>query len=331
MKPSNLLSALQFLVGTGRPCMLWGSPGVGKSDLVSQLAKSLKRELKDVRLARMDPTDLKGFPKISKVGTKEIMSWVPPGFLPTKGKGILFFDEINLAPPAVQAAAYQLVLDRRIDEYVLPEGWDIVAAGNRTTDRSGVHTMSAALANRFVHLDFTVDLDDWVTWAMRNNVSDLTRGYIRYRPSNLTTEKLESGVRAFASPRAWAFADQIVNSKLESHVELEMLSGTIGEGVATEFMGYIRENSKLPSLDAILLNPDKIEVPKSPSTCHALISSLDRHTTPGNFERLMKYIGRMSKEFEVVFVTSVVKYDPDIASSKTFINWSRENRSVLIG
>ena len=331
MKPSNLLPALKLLVERSRPVMLWGSPGVGKSDLVAQLAKSLKRELKDVRLARMDPTDLKGFPKISKIGTREIMSWVPPGFLPTKGKGILFFDEINLAPPAVQAAAYQLVLDRRIDEYELPDGWDIIAAGNRTTDRSGVHTMSAALANRFVHLDYTVDIDDWVTWAMHNDVSDLTRGYIRYRPSCLTTDKLEAGVRAFASPRAWAFADQIVNSKLEPHVELEMLAGTVGEGVATEFMGYIRENSKLPSIDAILLNPEKMEVPTSPSTCHALISSLEKHTTAGNFTRLMKYISRMSKEFEVVFVTSVVKYNQDICNSKAFIDWSRENRSVLIG
>lgn len=331
MKPSNLLPALQLLVERSRPCMLWGSPGVGKSDLVALLAKSMKRELKDVRLARMDPTDLKGFPRVSKIGTREVMGWVPPAFLPTKGKGILFFDEINLAPPAVQAAAYQLVLDRRIDDYILPDGWDIIAAGNRTTDRSGVHTMSAALANRFIHLDYTVDVDDWISWAVKNNVTDLTRGYIRYRPSNLTTEKLEAGVRAFASPRAWAFADQIVNSKLDTHVEMEMLAGTVGEGIATEFMGFLRENSKLPSIDAILLNPDKIEVPKSPSMCHALISSLEKHTTGGNFARLMKYVSRMSKEFEVVFVTSVVKNDEDITASKAFIDWSRENRSILIG
>jgi len=331
MKPSKLISALNLLVENHRPCMLWGPPGVGKSDLVAQLAKHLKRELKDVRLARMDPTDIKGFPRVSKVGTREVMGWVPPSFLPTKGKGILFFDEINLAPPAVQAAAYQLVLDRRIDEYVLPDGWDIIAAGNRTTDRSGVHTMSAALANRFVHLDYTTDLDDWITWAIKNGVSDITRGYLRYRPGNLVTEKIDPGMRAFASPRAWAFADQIINSELDPHSELEMISGTIGEGIATEFIGFIRENSKLPSLDAILLTPDKIEVPKSPSTCHALISSLEAHTTPGNFGRLMKFIKRMSKEFEVVFVTSVVKQNADICATKDFIDWSRENRSVLIG
>ncbi len=273
----------------------------------------------------------KGFPKIAKSGTREIMSWVPPGFLPTKGKGILFFDEINLAPASVQAAAYQLVLDRRIDEYELPEGWDIIAAGNRTTDRSGVHAMSSALANRFVHLDYTVDIDDWLGWASKNGITDLTRGYLRYRPSNLTTDKIEPGMRAFATPRTWAFADQIANSGLEAHVELETLAGIVGQGIATEYMGYRRENANLPSLDAILLNPEKLEVPKSPSTCHALISSLERHTTPGNFSRLMKYISRMSKEFEVVFVTSVVKNDTDICASKAFIDWSRENRDVLIG
>ncbi len=259
------------------------------------------------------------------------MGWLPPDFLPTKGKGVLFLDELNLAPAAVQASAYQLVLNRCIGDYVLPDDWSIVAAGNRSTDRSGVHAMSTALANRFVHIDYDVDTDDWISWAGKNGVSDMTRGYIRYRPSCLVTSKIEAGARAFASPRSWAFADQIINSKLEPHVELELLSGTIGEGVATEFMGYRRENANLPSLDAILLNPDKLEVPTSPSTCHALISSLDRHTTGGNFARLMKYISRMSKEFEVVYVTSCVKFDSDICSTKAFIDWSRENRNILIG
>lgn len=259
------------------------------------------------------------------------MGWLQPDFLPTGGKGILFLDEMNAAPQSVQAAAYQLVLNRCIGDYVLPDGWSIIAAGNRSTDRSVVHAMPAALANRFIHIDYTVDTDDWITWAKKNGISDLTSGYIRFRPSCLTTDKIESGARAFASPRSWAFADQIANSKLEPHVELELLSGTIGEGVATEFMGYRRENANLPSLDAILLNPDKLEVPTSPSTCHALISSLDRHTTGGNFARLMKYISRMSKEFEVVFVTSVVKLDADICATKAFIDWSRENRNILIG
>lgn len=331
MKPSNLLPAVTFLVERQRPAFIWGAPGVGKSDLVAQVAKNMKRELKDVRLSLMDPTDLKGMPYTKTIGSKSFLGWLPPDFLPTKGKGILFLDEMNAAPPSVQATAYQLILNRCIGEYALPPGWDVIAAGNRTSDRSVVHTMPAALANRFVHLEFSVDTDDWITWAMNNGISDLTRGYVRYRPSCLTTDKLDTGVKAFASPRSWMFADQIINSKMDPHVELEMLAGTIGEGVATEFMGYIRENSKLPSLDAILLNPEKMEVPKSPSTCHALISSLERHTTPGNFERLMKYIGRMSKEFEVVFVTSVVKCNDDITASKAFINWSRENRSVLIG
>lgn len=331
MKPSQLLPALKHLVAIQRPVFLWGAPGVGKSDLIAQVAEDLKVELKDVRLPLMDPTDLKGFPVPGKSGTKSVMSWLPPDFLPTKGKGVLFLDEMNSAPQSVQAAAYQLILNRKIGDYELPKGWVIVAAGNRTGDRSVVHAQPAALANRFVHLDYDVDTEDWVDWAIKAGISDATRGYIRYRPTNLCVQKIETGMRAFPTPRTWAFADSIINSHLDPHVELELLKGTIGEGVAAEYMGFLREAKNLPNIDRILIDPDGVKVPESPSTCHAIISALEPRTDSNNFGTLMKYVKRMSKEFEVVYATSVVKRDEDISETKAFTEWIRENRSVLIG
>lgn len=330
MKPSQVSSALQLLIERQRPCFIWGAPGVGKSDTVRQLATKMKLELRDVRLSLMDPVDLKGFPTPAKAGTKNVMSWLPPDFLPIKGKGVLFLDEMNSAPLSVQAAAYQLVLDRRIGNYELPPGWSVVAAGNRTTDRSVVHTMPAALANRFVHLDYDVDTDDWLDWATAHGVSFGTRGYIRYRPQNLVTNKIDAGMRAFPTPRSWYFADQVINSSVSSEVQLELLKGTIGEGAAVEYLGYMRESTKLPPIEKILMDPDNVEVPDSPSTKYAQIAALESSVTSTNFERMLRYVERMDKEFEVVFVTSSSRRDKKLTETKAFNKWLTANRSILL-
>lgn len=331
MKASQVISSLKHLYAIKRPVFLWGPPGIYKSDVVSQVANSLKLELRDVRLSLMDPVDLKGFPTPATVGTKKVMTWLPPDFLPVKGKGILFFDEFNLAPAAVQGAAYQLILTRKLGNYELPEGWSVVCAGNRMSDRSGVHGQAAALANRFVHIDCEVDENEWIDWAIKNGISDGTRGYIRYRPKNLCVDKLENGMRAFPTPRTWAFADQIINSNLSSDIELELLEGTIGEGCAAEYMGFLREAKNLPNLDRIEIDPDGVAVPDSPSTCHAIVAALEAKVNPRNVDRFLRYVKRMNKEFEVVFMTASIRHDDAITSTKCFIDWTRENRSILVG
>ena len=185
MRPSQVSASLTHLIKRQRPAFLWGPPGAGKSDVVAEIAKDLGLELRDVRLNLLDPVDLKGFPVVKGAGAKQQMSFVPPDFLPTKGKGILFLDEMNSAPRAVQAAAYQLILNRKIGEYELPVGWAVVAAGNRAGDRAVVNDMPSALANRLVHIDFEVDVDDWYDWALQHGVSDLTRAFIKFRPALL--------------------------------------------------------------------------------------------------------------------------------------------------
>lgn len=328
MKPSQLNPAIKHLIDCRQPLFLWGAPGVGKSDLIAQVAKDKGIELRDVRLSLMDPTDIKGFPVPDT--KKGLMRWLPADFLPTSGEGILFLDELTQAPAAVQGAALQLTLNRSIGEYHLPPGWAVVAAGNRTTDRSGTHAMLAALSNRFVHLDYHVDTEDWIDWAIANGISDATRGYIRYRPANLCVEKIEAGMRSFHTPRSWAFADKILGSGLSSEIEMAMIAGTVGEGIAAEFLGFVREAKNLPNIDMILLNPDAVSVPESPSTCYALTSALESRTTTTNFGRLLKYVARMSKEFEVVYVTSVTKRDGTIAETSEFTEWCRENRDALV-
>lgn len=328
MKPSQLKQALKYAaVKQQRPVFIWSAPGVGKSEIVAQLAKELKMQLVDKRLSQSDPSELKGYPWPNQ--ETKTMVFMRDDELPTKGKGILFLDEINLAPQATQAAAYQLILNRRIGTYELPPGWVVIAAGNRTSDRSGVHALSAALANRFIHIDLHADVEDWVDWALENNISDATRGYLRYRPGNLSTDKIEPGVRAYPTPRTWAFADQIIGSHLAPEIELELLKGTIGEGVAVEFIGFVREAKNLPDIDRILLDPTGVKVPTSPSTCYAIVAALESRSSPENLETLLKYVARLPKEFEVVYMSTIARKGDEFCETKAYTGWIRENRKVL--
>ena len=150
MKPSRLHNVLTSLMQQRWPAFIWGPPGIGKSSIVRDIAEKASLPVIDLRASLLDPTDLRGIPSISN----GLATWCPPAFLPrpNQAPGLLFLDEINAAPPLVQASLYQLVLDRRIGEYELPPGWWIVAAGNRQQDRAVTFRMSSALVNRFIHL-----------------------------------------------------------------------------------------------------------------------------------------------------------------------------------
>jgi len=171
MRPSHILSILdrEFLAaaaGHHAPVMVWGPPGVGKSRIVADIAKARGVPLIDIRLSQMEPTDLRGIP----FRREDRVEWSVPAMLPDASRhgasGILFLDEINAAPPTVSAAAYQLILDRRLGEYRVPEAWAIFAAGNRQGDRGVTYVMPAPLANRFTHYELVPHLDDWVAWAV---------------------------------------------------------------------------------------------------------------------------------------------------------------------
>ncbi len=328
MKPSSLRSALPKLLAKQRPVFLWGAPGVGKSDVIKQIAEDHKLELRDVRLSLLDPIDLKGFPTVDSV--KKQMSWLPADFLPKKGKGLLFLDEMNSAPQSVQAAAYQLVLNRKIGEYKLPDGWSVMAAGNRASDRSVVHAMPAALANRFVHLDFDINVDDWSHWAMENELHTDLRAFIRFRPNLLHCFDSAANPRAFPSPRSWAFVNDIYKDSHSADDEYELIKGTVGEGAAAEFSGFVRQIKDLPTIDQVLLDPDGTKVPTSPAGMYAMATALDSKATTANIARIMKYTDRMPVEFQVVFVRSAIRRDGKLTGTKSYMDWGIRNQNVLL-
>lgn len=328
MKPTQVERALRTAIQARRPAFVWGPPGVGKSDVVAKTAESLGRQLRDMRLSLCDPTDLKGFPSPDKKAG--VTRWLPTDELPTKkdGSGILFLDELNAAPQAVQAAAYQLLLNRRIGNYELPDDWDIVAAGNRDTDRGATHRMPAPLSNRLIHIDYEVNLDDWSRWAIDNNIKTEVLGFLRFRPNLL--HAFDANQRAFPTPRSWQFVNELLEQGLDDDLRFEMLKGTVGEGAAAELEGFLRTYQHMPSPDAILLNPDAVEVPEDPATLYALSTALGSRTTVQNVGNVMKYADRMPVEFNIVTVRDAARYQPGITATRPFIDWATKHSDVLL-
>ena len=273
--PKSAKKAIRKAIQTRRPVFLWGPPGIGKSELVAQIGADAGREVIDIRLALWEPTDIKGIPYYNAEQGK--MVWAPPAELPTdpESTAIIFIDELNSAPPAVQAAAYQLILNRAVGQYKLPKGVDIVAAGNREGDRGVTYRMPAPLANRFLHLEMKVDFDDWQDWATLNKVHPEVVGYVGYAKQDLYDFDPKGASKAFATPRSWNFVSELLT---DDDTDLEtlqtLISGAIGDGLAVKFMAHRKIASKLPRAEEILDGKVKDLQIKEVSAMYSLTVSL---------------------------------------------------------
>lgn len=241
--------------------MIWGPPGVGKSSIVHQVAQSQEIDFVDLRLSQLAPTDLRGLP----VAEKGISRWYPPEFLPREGEGILFLDEINMAPPAMQGVAQQLILDRRVGSYEVPEGWLIWAAGNRKEDRAAVFDMPAPLANRFIHLEVEPDFSSFKAYALNAGMHERLIAFLSYRPVLL--HRLEAHTMSWPSPRSWMMADHLLKSELD-------IAPAVGAAAAAEFAAYCQVYKNLPDIKGILSGKKNPPFPEEPSTRYAVVIGL---------------------------------------------------------
>jgi hypothetical protein len=324
MKASEIAHSLGVLINARQPAFLWGGPGIGKSAVVCQLATDLKVALQDVRALLLDPVDLRGLPFLGSDGRSK---WATPDFLPQGGEGILFLDELNAAPAIVQAGCYQLVLDRKLGEYTLPEGWSIVAAGNRESDRAVTTRMPTPLRNRFVHLDFEVDAQEWCEWAIQTGVRPEVIAFLRFRPALLSAFDRDNN--AFPSPRSWEFVSRILNAKPKAKIEHELIAGAVGTGAATEFSAFLSTFRNLPNIDAILVNPHQEPVPDNAAAQFAVATALAHRASDTNFDRVYQYLKRMPTEFSVLAVRDASLRDPNVRHTAGYTAWAVDNHAVL--
>jgi len=330
MKPTEVAKAIISAVKAMRPAFIWGPPAVGKSATVQQVAKTTGRRLYDIRVALLDPVDMRGLPEI-KSG---LVHWCTPEFWPQdpNEKSILFLDELSSAPALVQAGCYQLVLDRRIGEYTLPANCAIIAAGNRQEDRAVVSRMSTALASRFAtHITMEPDLNDWCVWALSAGIQPEVIAFLRFRPALLHSfDPAKNDEKAFPSPRTWHFASDLMAAGLDKDIELETLSGSVGQGAATEFCAFLSIFRTLPNPDAVLMRPDTADVPTDPATLYALTGALARKSSATTIDRICTYANRLPAEFSVLLVRDAINTDPRVQNSKGYIDWTVKHQDVLV-
>jgi len=307
--------------------MIYGEPGIGKSNITSQVADALGFELLDVRAVLLDPTDIKGIPYVVDGELRNSQPSIFPRKNTTGKPWLLFLDEIVLAPPSVQSALFQLVLDFQIGDYKLPDDTRIIAAGNRQEDRSGANRMLSALSNRFIHYDLSVDFDDWIAWANKNNIHNDVVSFIRFRPGLLSD--FDANKRSFPSPRAWEFVSDTVPN-LRKETEYDTIAGTIGEGAAGEFLAYLKTARNLPDIDDLIAGKIKWDMPDDPATIYALSGALSTRANPVKWAGIMKVVDKMPAELQVVTVKDSLMKDTTLQSSSEYLKWVTKNASLLL-
>ena len=279
VSPNGAKRSIRRAFKKKRPIFIWGPPGIGKSEVVHQIGDEYKKALViDIRLSLWEPTDIKGIPYFdSNAGT---MVWAPPSELPDEATAkkyevvILFMDEMNSAPPAVQAAAYQLILNRRVGTYHLPDNVVIVAAGNRDADKGVTYRMPAPLANRFVHLEMKVDFEDWLQWAAEHQLHSDVVGYLTFAKKDLYDFDPKSPSRSFATPRSWSFISELLDDDIDEATMTDLTSGAVGEGLAVKFMAHRKVASQMPNPTEILAGKVTDMTSKEISAMYSLTVSL---------------------------------------------------------
>lgn len=307
--------AIQKCFAKKRPVFLWGPPGIGKSEVVEGITRDMNGYMIDLRLGQMDPTDIRGIPFYNKELGK--MDWAPPIELPDEELAsqydviTLFLDEMNSAGPAVQAAAYQLILNRRIGKYVLPDNVVIIAAGNRESDKGVTYRMPTPLANRFVHIEMRADFSAWQDWAVKNNVHQDVVGYLSFAKQDLYDFDAKSSSRSFATPRSWVFVSDLIDDDEDDATLTDLIAGTVGEGLAVKFMAHRKIAGKLPNPEDVLSGKIKdLEVKEVSamyslviSMCYELKSAVENKVADAEFHKMAdNFFAFMMRNFETELV-----------------------------
>lgn len=329
VKPSVAKGSVKAALKTKRPVFLWGKPGVGKSAIVKQLCEELGIGFIDLRLVQLDPVDLRGLPYKIEDSDGVRMGFAPSNILPRSGKGILFLDELPQAPTMVQNAASELLLDRRCGEYELPDGWIMVAAGNRRTDRAGTVEIPRHLLNRLEHLEVTEDVGDWVAWATGAKVNKAVIDYIQANPKML--HQFNPDQTACPTCRTWEFVSDTLNNVTEETIGADWrqirkvkVQGAIGKGAATQFLATLSDDTDRPTFDQIVQDAGNASIPEMESVLFAVQQECVAKVSEANVEAVMNYFRRIQKEVAMTGLFEIMAKNKKLAEHKAVVALGKE-------
>ena len=331
-----------------KPVFLWGAFGVGKSSIVRSVTESMGIGFIDARLSQLSSVDLRGLPAVNG----DFASFKLPDWLPRTERdgerGVLFLDELTMAPPAVQGAAYQLLQERQLGDYTLPNGWVVLAAGNRPEDNAGVSgRQDAAVMNRFAtHFNIIPDVDEWVEWAGENGINPELISFISYRGHDKrgeTGDLQEAGVLheypdggcpkghiAVATPRSWEAASDILSLGLNADLEQSALQGCVGEGASAELISFLRICRNLPDIGQVLNDPYSVPTPPELPTQYAMATVLSKRCDRDTIGNAMAYVNRMNGELSALLMTLATNRDESLKSTQAYIDFKVENQDINI-
>lgn len=328
--------------------MLWGPPGIGKSQAVRQIAKEIETEsgkrveVTDVRLLLFNPIDLRGIPTSN--ADKTLAVWLKPAIFQMDPSddvvNILFLDEISAAPQSVQAAAYQITLDRIVGEHKLPENCIVIAAGNRTTDKSVAYKMPKALANRLMHFDVEGSFQSWKEWAISHGINEKVIGFLAFRQNYLMGFNSASDDLAFATPRSWELVSNILNGVSDNVSEMySLIAGLIGSGVAVEFRTWEKVYKDLPSIEDIF-DGKMPSMPQNTDAMYALTSAMTCYAREhkddlGRIANSIRYADRMPPDFSAVLIKDYMYLEKDFKQTlmniPEFTKWLQSKGRLMNG
>ena len=329
IRPADLAKQAENAAKAGEAVMIWGAPGIGKSEIVYQLGDTLNAKVFEIRANLFDPVDVRGGLKVVEQmdGTYRTRYGVPEDYPDTNYQGtvLLFIDDLTHAPKATQNALLQLVLCHRIGTYELPPNTIIIAAGNRSFDRAGAVEMPTAVKSRFRHFVMEPHIDDFCAHAHKIGMDASIPAFLRYRPNLL--HDIDAAAYAFPTPRTWSF----VNNALPFMDDdgFYDIASCVGDGAAGEYLSFRKIYHDLPDIDQIVRSPGSVRVPDSPSTLYAVAGALSSRANQQDIKPIMTYLRRLPAEYQVVAVKDILGKDRSLAVEPSVQQYITDNASVI--
>lgn len=336
LTPKQMKKAILHCLAIRRVPFIWGAPGIGKSQIVRQLlTESALGSMIDLRASQLESVDFRGVPFLYQEDGQQRTGWALPSFLPTSGKGVIFLDEMNSAERSTQAPMYQLILDHALGDWTMPDGWNVIAAGNREIDRAITEKLSTAMKSRFIHFELKPDFDEWVLHAAKSGYDVRVIAYLRHKGCQkdgaLAFHNFDPNSKdnCYPCPRTWEFVSDIIKMDPDPEIELALYQGCVGTGPGADFWAFLQIVRNCPNLQDIIADPDTADVPTDPGVLFATAAGLSMLATPNNIQSIIRYSKRAAPEFGMFLIRGAVARNETIAQTPAYVAWSTENQDWL--